>query len=114
MSRIRKIEIENFRVIKALTWLPSSGINCLIGAGDSGKSSILDAIDWCLGARRNLQVTDADFHRLDVENPIKIKITVGELDDALKNIDTYGLHVRSFDSTTVRWKRSQTRTARLS
>lgn len=99
MARIRKIEIENFRGIKALTWLPSPGVNCLIGAGDSGKSSILDAIDLCLGARRNLQITDADFHRLDVAHPIKIKITVGELDDALKNIDTYGLYVRSFDST---------------
>jgi hypothetical protein len=52
-------------------------------AGDSGKSSILDAIDYCVGARRNIQFTDADFHRLDVEQPIPISITLGELDDAL-------------------------------
>jgi hypothetical protein len=44
MARIRKIEIQNFRGIKELVWLPSAGINCLIGPGDSGKSSILDAI----------------------------------------------------------------------
>ncbi len=50
-------------------WYPAPGINCLIGPGDSGKSSILDAIDLCLGARRNIQFTDADFHLLDVENP---------------------------------------------
>lgn len=100
VARIRKIEIENFRGIKSLNWLPSPGVNCLIGPGDSGKSSILDAIDLCLGARRNLQLTDADFYRLDVDRPIKIKITVGELDDALKNIDTYGLYIRSFDSDT--------------
>ena len=100
MARIRKIEIENFRGIKALDWKPSEGINCLIGPGDSGKSSVLDAIDLCLGARRNLSFTDADFHKLDVSKPIKVKVTVGELDDALKNIDTYGLYVRSFDAGT--------------
>lgn len=100
MARIRKIEIENFRGIKALDWKPSEGINCLIGPGDSGKSSVLDAIDLCLGARRNLSFTDADFHKLDVSEPIKIKVTVGELNDALKNIDTYGLYVRSFDAKT--------------
>jgi hypothetical protein len=100
MARIRKIEIENFRGIKAFDWKPSEGINCLIGPGDSGKSSVLDAIDLCLGARRNLSFTDADFHKLDVSEPIKIKVTVGELDDAMKNIDTYGLYVRSFDAGT--------------
>jgi putative ATP-dependent endonuclease of OLD family len=100
VSRIRKIEIENFRGIKKLCWVPSTGINCLIGPGDSGKSSILDAIDLCLGARRSIQVSDADFHQLDVERPIKIKITVGELDDALKNIDAYGLYIRNFDAAT--------------
>jgi hypothetical protein len=66
--------------------------------GDSGKSSILDAIDFCLGARRNIQFTDADFHRLDVEAPISISVTLGELDDGLKNFDAYGMYVRGFDA----------------
>jgi len=70
MARIRKVKIENFRGIKHLEWLPAPGINCLIGPGDSSKSSILGAIDYCVGARRNIQFTDADFHGLDVERPI--------------------------------------------
>src|SRR3546814_706476 len=98
MARIRKIEIENFRGIKALSWFPSPGINCLIGPGDSGKSSILDAIDFCLGARRNIQFTDADFHLRNVEAPISISVTLGELDDGLKNLDAYGMYVRGFDT----------------
>lgn len=98
MPRVRKIEIENFRGIRQLTWLPSPGINCLIGPGDNGKSSILDAIDYCICARRNIQFTDADFYCLDVENPIRISVTIGELDDALKNLETYGLYIRGFDS----------------
>lgn len=97
MARIRKIEIENFRCIKQFSWTPNPGINCLIGPGDSGKSSILDAVDLCLGARRNVQFTDADFHRLDVESPIVVSVTIGELDDHLKNFDTYGLYLRGFD-----------------
>jgi putative ATP-dependent endonuclease of the OLD family len=98
VARIRKISIENFRGIRQLTWLPSPGINCLIGPGDSGKSTIIDAIDFCLGARRNLQFTDADFHRLNVDEPIRLAVTVGELDDSLKSLDAYGLYLRGFDA----------------
>jgi len=100
MARIRKVEINNFRGVKSLEWHPSPGLNCLIGPGDSGKSTILDAIDLCLGARRNVQFTDADFHRLAIETPITISVTLGALDDRLKNIDAYGLYVRSYDSVT--------------
>jgi len=100
MARIRRVEISHFRCIEKLSWLPSPGINCLIGAGDSGKSSILDAIDFCLGARRNIQFTDADFYKLNVEVPITISVTIGELNDALKNMDVYGLFLRSFDADT--------------
>jgi putative ATP-dependent endonuclease of the OLD family len=100
MARIRKIHIQHFRSIKELTWLPSPGVNCLIGPGDSGKSSILDAIDYCVGARRNVTFTDADFFGLNVEAPVSISITLGQLDDDLRNIDTYGLFVQSFNPTT--------------
>lgn len=100
MPRICKVEINHFRCIQKFEWCPSPGINCLIGPGDSGKSSILDAIDLCLGARRNIQFSDADFHLLDVDTPISISITIGELDDALKNLEVYGMYLRSFDSQT--------------
>jgi putative ATP-dependent endonuclease of OLD family len=100
VARIRAVEIRHFRSIKALTWYPSAGVNCLIGPGDNGKSSVLDAIDLCLGARRNAQFTDADFHLLDVETPITISVTLGELDDALKNLDAYGMYLRGFDAQT--------------
>jgi hypothetical protein len=98
MAVIRKIEIANFRCLKKFVWQPSPGINCLIGPGDSGKSSILDAIDYCLGARRNLLIADTDFHLLDVNSPIRITVTIGKLDDALKSIDAYGLYLKGFDA----------------
>lgn len=99
MSQIRHIHIKNFRVIRELEWLPKPGLNCLIGPGDSGKSTVLDAIDLALGARRSYPFTDADFFRLDTTNPIEIWVTLGALNDQLKNIDSYGMFLRSFNAT---------------
>jgi putative ATP-dependent endonuclease of the OLD family len=100
MVKIRKIEINNFRCIQSLTWCPPEGISCLIGPGDSGKSTVLDAIDLCLGARRTIQLSDADFFDLDSAKPISITLTLGSLDDALMSIENYGLFLRSFDKNT--------------
>ncbi len=98
MARIRHLEIQNFRGIQEVEWYPSPGLNCLIGPGDSGKSSILDAIDLCLGSRRSIQFTDADFYCLNVETPIRIRATIGGLEEGLKNLETYGMYLRGFDS----------------
>ena len=95
MARIRKIEIANFRGIQLLAWCPTPGINCLIGPGDSGKSTVLDAIDLCLGARRNFQFSDANFFGLDITTPISITLTLGDLDDSMRTLESFGafLHV---------------------
>lgn len=100
MVQIRKVEIQNFRSIRSLTWYPATGLNCLIGPGDSGKSTILDAIDICLGARRSVSFGDTDFHHLDVAQPIMITLTIGALPDALKDMDSYGNYLRSYDGAT--------------
>lgn len=97
MTRIRRLQIQNFRSIQSLDWTPSNGLNCLVGPGDSGKSSILDAIDLCLGARRSAPFGDTDFYGLDVARTIVISATLGALPDALKNIDTYGDFLRGFN-----------------
>ncbi|HAR04090.1 MAG TPA: ATP-dependent endonuclease [Pseudomonas sp.] len=100
MVRVRHLSIRNFRAIRAMDWAPSAGINCLIGPGDSGKSSVLEAIDLCLGARRSARFSDTDFHLLNVAHPIQITVTVGALPDELLNLDTYGEFLRGFDTNT--------------
>jgi len=100
MARIRKIEIANFRGIRQLVWCPSPGINCLIGTGDSGKSTVLDAIDLCLGARRNVQISDADFYGLDITAPISITLTLGALDDSMSTLESFGAFLRGYHATT--------------
>lgn len=99
MPTVRKLEIRNFRGIKNLCWAPSPGFNCLIGPGDSGKTSVLDAIDLCLGARRIVSFTDADFHNVDVSQPLSITVVLGALEDALKSIDAYGDFLRGYDAS---------------
>ncbi len=96
MSRIRHIAVSNFRCLKSLSWHPSPGFNCLIGAGDAGKSTVLEAIDLCLGARRTVQFSDADFHDLEVTTPITIAVTLGELDESMKQFEAYGLFLRGY------------------
>lgn len=100
MSVIRHLQIQNFRSIKNLTWNPKPGLNCLIGSGDAGKSTILDAIDLTLGARRTYSFNDADFYQLDTTSPLVITITIGALHDELKNIERYGSFLRGFNSAT--------------
>lgn len=100
MSIIRHIAVRNFRGIQSLDWYPTEGVNCIIGPGDSGKSSILDAIDFCLGARRNISFTDADFYNANVDNRIEIYVTLGCLNDELLSIERYGSFLRSYNLAT--------------
>jgi putative ATP-dependent endonuclease of the OLD family len=100
MARIRRIEIANFRGIQRFAWCPAPGINCLIGPGDSGKSTVLDAIDLCLGARRNVQFSDADFFGLDITTPISITLTLGDLDDSMRTLESFGAFLRGFHAAT--------------
>ena len=72
MSEIRQLHIKNFRSIKELIWNPKPRLNCLIGPGNSGKSTILDTIDLTLSARHSYPFTDADFYKLETNNPIDI------------------------------------------
>ncbi|KMQ76437.1 ATP-dependent nuclease [Marinobacter subterrani] len=97
MAVIRHLLIDNFRSIKKAEWYPRPGLNCLIGPGDSGKSTLLDAIDLALGARRSFAFSDADFHQMNTNRPISIMATLGELSDELKDLEAFGFFLRGFD-----------------
>ena len=60
--KIRKVKIKNFRGVKELDWnLPNASIFCLIGKGDSSKSTILEAIRYAFYPQWNLTLVDSDF-----------------------------------------------------
>lgn len=97
--KIRKITIKNFRGVKSLDWsLPNADIFCLIGKGDSSKSTILDAIRFAFYPQWNLTLSDADFYQCKVANSIVIEITLGALTEAFCALDKYGQYLRGWDS----------------
>jgi hypothetical protein len=92
------IDIRNFRGIKRLAWLPAAGVNCLVGSGDTTKTTILDAIELALNPRWYPFADDSDFFDLDVEQTIKITVTLAGLPADFKADDQYGLHLRGWDA----------------
>lgn len=97
--RIVAVEVSNFRGIKSLKWFPKQGINCIMGPGDTGKSTVLDAISLCLGPRPSMKFTEADFYNLDVDQEITVDVTVSDLPRELKRLEVFGDFLRGYDET---------------
>ena len=97
--RIRHLTVARFRGIKQLDWDIAGTTVCLIGPGDSTKTTILDAIEYVLSPRWNLTVTDADFYGGNTAEPIEIVVTVAELPKALLTDEKFGLHLRGWSAT---------------
>ena len=64
---IYQLTIERFRGIAALSWKPGRGVNVILGGGDVGKTSILDAIGLLLSPTNPTTVPDTDYFARDVE-----------------------------------------------
>lgn len=90
------VEIENFRGIKTMSWAPRRGLNCLIGQGDSSKTTILDAIELALNPRSNFFAVDYDFHGLNISDDVCITVTMGGLPEEFKAENRYGLFLRGW------------------
>ncbi len=93
---IRHVSIENFRGIKSLDWHVEGWLIFLIGPGDSTKTTILDAIELALLPRWNIPFSDADFYQADTTSPIRIQVTMGQLQDDLLSEDRGGLFLRGY------------------
>ena len=90
------MEIERFRGIKHLDWTVNGNFVCLIGSGDSTKSTILDAIELALSPRWNIIFDDSDFFNGDSNHGLHIEVTVGQLDEKLLKASKYGLETRGW------------------
>ncbi|WP_427144041.1 ATP-dependent nuclease [Pseudomonas nitroreducens] len=95
--QIRQLSIRHFRGVAALDWSPKKSFCCLIGPGDSGKSTILDAIEATLSSRW-FTFSEPDFHCCDTATPIVIEVTVGELSRQLKSDERFGLYARGWSA----------------
>lgn len=96
MSRIRGIYIKNFRGIKELKqFFNTERFIVLIGRGDSGKSTILSAIQCVLSPSWNISFSDLDFYNQDTSEPIEIMAWVSELPSELLKEQKFGLYVEN-------------------
>ena len=92
--RIAKLVAYNFRGIRSLTWEPGSqAMSCIIGPGDSAKTTVLDAIEATLSPRW-ITFSEADFHLGSSLNVIQIEVTIAELSKALLSDQRFGLYIR--------------------
>ena len=98
--RVRRLWISNFRGVRELDWkLPTNQqLVALVGPGDSGKSTILDALHYLLGDRWNIPFSDTDFFGVDVEKPIVVKALLTDLPIALKKEAALGLWLSGVDA----------------
>jgi hypothetical protein len=96
--QIREVAIRNFRSIEQLTWQPTASLVCLIGRGDVGKSTVLDAIELALSPRAPA-ITDTDFLGGETTKPIEILVTVGELSEDALEENRFGLNLRGWQKT---------------
>jgi putative ATP-dependent endonuclease of the OLD family len=70
---IRRLSIARFRGISALTWCPGSGVNLILGGGDVGKTTILDAIGLVLSPVNPSTLSDTDYFGRKVEDGFEIE-----------------------------------------
>ena len=96
--KIRHISICNFRGIRELDWDIATDIVCLVGPGDSTKTTILDAIAAALSPNQFIGVNDADFYEGDVGKSILIEVTVTDPPMSLLLENKFGLAQRGWSA----------------
>lgn len=98
LMRVRRLEIERFRGISRLDWRFIGDTAALVGPGDTGKSTVLDALERLLTPRWNYPFDDSDFYDLDPTVPLTIRATVTDVPVVLLRDAKFGLAVQGFDS----------------
>jgi len=70
---ILHLSIVRFRGIEALSWRPAKGANVILGGGDVGKTTILEAIALLLSPTNAVTVSDTDYYMRKVDAEFSIE-----------------------------------------
>lgn len=82
--QILRIELQRFRRFEHFEWHPQPGINCLIGPGDAGKTTVLEAIGRALSPAPAGPASEHDYYRRKTEDGFELELVLGKLGDALE------------------------------
>lgn len=63
---IRHLAIQRFRGIEDLSWHPGAGVNVILGGGDVGKTTIVDAVSLLLSPTIPTTLSDTDYYARNV------------------------------------------------
>ncbi len=78
---IRQLTIKRYRCLEHLEWAPRARVNCLIGPGDVGKSTVLSAIERLLDPVSPQVASEYDYFKRRVESGFEITAVIGDLDE---------------------------------
>ncbi len=104
MAKIHNLKIKNFKGIKELDHtFGLANFVCLVGRGDSCKTTILEAIEYALYSNWNPSINDNDFFNCDTSVPLEIEVTLMGVNDNLLKDTKYGMYIRglSDDGKTI-------------
>ncbi len=74
--KIKKLIITKFRGLNSFTWKPEAGTNIILGGGDCGKSTILDAIGILFHPGNGFNINESDFWKRNSEDQFSIEAVI--------------------------------------
>ena len=83
---IRRLTLRRFRQFENFTWEPAPGINCLVGPGDGGKTTLLEAIARAASPSPYGPAAEHDYFRRRTDDGFEIELVLGALSDQLKGM----------------------------
>ena len=75
-SRILKLTISKFRGLQELEWLPSEGLNFILGGGDTGKTTVIEALDLLFSPSTSFNVSETDYWMRETATSFTIEAVV--------------------------------------
>lgn len=79
--QITQVHIRRFRGLSELKWNPEPGMNIILGGGDCGKSTILEALGLLFSPNNSFTLTEADYWMRKSEDGFEIEATISVSDD---------------------------------
>lgn len=99
MAKLAHLKISHFRGIESFEQKFVNGITCIIGRGDSGKSTILDAIAYLFSQSWSVHLNDSDFYKCNTNIPIVIEGVISSVPEDM--LAKYGKHIRGLKNDCV-------------
>ncbi len=96
--RLTHLRVERFRGILLLDWHVPDRLTCLVGPGDSAKTTVLEAVSL-LGSTRAAGFSDYDFHgATSGAGPIVIEGVFADMPETLLADNRFGMDLVGVDA----------------